>query len=243
MAPAGDPYADSVRDAEATLKRGYRALKPRIGLEPRRDANMVAAIRAAGGRDLTLMVDFNQGFTPRAAIDTARRMEGLDLFWLEEPAGGDDIAGYALVGTQVKAMIAGGEAWGSAAAFREFLAAGAVDIVQPDLSVAGGFTGLKAISALAEAFDRPLTPHVWGTGIGLYAALQLAAALPPRQGGGPGPFPWIEVDQADYPLATLWGRPDPGADGCIAVPDGPGLGIDPKVGDFEDWIVDSWTLS
>ena len=74
--------------------------------------------------------------------------------------------------------LAGGEALIGLTPFRDYLSAGALDIVQPDLALCGGFSEALRIAALADAFEVPLIPHVWGTGINFCASLQFTAVLP-----------------------------------------------------------------
>ena len=158
-----DPYRDFGREAEGYLKRNFRAIKPRGGFSPRADGAMAKALRRVAGADVALMVDINQGYTARAAIDSAKRMEEAELLWIEEPVQPEDIPGYQTVARAVAIAIAGGEALGSLRAFREFLTAGTFSVLQPDLAVCGGYSGFREIAALARACDLPVMPHVFGT--------------------------------------------------------------------------------
>jgi D-galactarolactone cycloisomerase len=158
---------------------------------------MTLALRSLVGADIGLMVDINQGYTARGAIASARRMEEAELLWIEEPVLPEDIDGYRAVATAVPVAIAGGEALGSLAAFRDFLAAGTFSILQPDMTVCGGYTGFAKVAALAAAYDLPVMPHVFGTAVHQRSALQMAALLPSRRGGGPAEFPYVEIDATD----------------------------------------------
>ena len=190
---------------------------------------MALAQRSLVGADVGLMVDLNQGYTAPAAIASARRMEEADLLWIEEPVLPEDIEGYRAVAAAIPAAIAGGEALGSLAAFRDFLAARAFSVVQPDMTVCGGYTGFAKVAALAAAYDLPVMPHVFGTAVHQQAALQMAALLPSRRGGGPVEFPYVEIDATDNPLLTVTGVLEIAADGTIAIPSAPGTGIDLEV--------------
>jgi D-galactarolactone cycloisomerase len=236
---AADPYGHYAAEAEAILRRNFRALKPRAGVSPRADGAMALALRRQVGPDIAIMVDINQGYTARAAIDSARRMEEAGLLWIEEPVGPEDIAGYATIAAAIPTAIAGGEALASLAAFRDVLAAGAMAVLQPDLTVCGGYTGFLRIAALAAAHDLPVMPHVFGTAVNMHAALQAAALVTPRR-GAPGDYPWIEYDASANPLLDIAGTLPIGADGRIAVPDAPGTGLDLQADRLAPWISESW---
>lgn len=236
-----DPYEHYPAEVERCLERGFRAVKPRAGISPRRDGDMACQLRERIGPDIGLMVDINHGYTVRAAVAAARAMEGADLIWIEEPILPDDLPGYVQISQAVPTAIAAGEALGNAAAVRDFLVAGAVSIVQPDLTVCGGYSGVLRIAALADAFELPVMPHVFGTIVNQLAALQVASLLPTRRGGGPASFPYIEVDATANPLMAIGDMPDLNADGTLSVPDEPGTGLRLTAEQLAPWRSDHWT--
>jgi D-galactarolactone cycloisomerase len=238
-----DPYEAYPAKVETLLRRGFRAIKPRAGVTPHADGLMVSRLRDVMGPEPALMVDINQGYTAAAAIDSARRMEAAGLLWIEEPVQPEDIPGYQAVARAAPCAIAGGEALASLAAFRDFLQAGAFAILQPDLTVCGGFTGFRKITALAEAFGVPVMPHVFGTIVNFAAALQAASVLAPRKGGGPFAYPFIEYDVTPNPLLALLGAPPVGADGTVALPEEPGIGISLSPERLSPWLVDHWHVA
>lgn len=242
IAEGADPYGAYPVQVEALLARGFRAIKPRVGVTPRQDGSVMRAMRQQVGPAVALMVDINQGYTVGAAIDSARQMEDAGLLWIEEPLQPDDIGGCQAVAQAARCAIAGGEALGSLAAFRDFLQARTFSVLQPDLTVCGGFTGLRRVAALADAFDVPVMPHVFGTLVNAYGALQMGALLTARRGGGPMPYPFFELDITPNPLLTLLGPIEPGADGCIAVPDAPGTGIELDPARLDPWMSEHWRL-
>jgi D-galactarolactone cycloisomerase len=240
IAGNGDPYGHYPAEVEACLARGFRAVKPRCGLSPRQDGEMVNRLRKLVGPDVGLMVDINHGYTARAAVAAARAMEDADLLWIEEPIVPDDVAGYAMISKAVPTAIAAGEALGNGAAVRDFLVAGALSILQPDLTVCGGYSGLLRIAALADAFEVPVMPHVFGTIVNQLAAVQVAALLPARRGGGPAAFPYVEVDATANPLLAIGDMPGLNADGTMSVPDEPGTGLHLRGDQLADWRSDQW---
>jgi D-galactarolactone cycloisomerase len=242
IAEGPSPYGHYAADVDRYLKQGFRAIKPRAGVDPRADGRMAKALRNQIGAEPGLMVDINQGYAARAAIASAKHMEEADLLWIEEPVMPEDIAGYQTVAAAVPVAIAGGEALGSLAAFREFLAAKTFSVLQPDLTVCGGYTGFMKIAALAEAYDIPVMPHVFGTIVNQRAALQAAALLPAKRGGGPAPYPYVEIDATDNPLLQVAGRMGVENDGCMRIPDAPGTGLDLDPARLEPWITQTWQI-
>ncbi len=236
-----DPYAAYPRQVDGLLTRGFRAIKPRVGHSPRADGTVMRDLRRLVGDDVTLMVDINQGYTLGAAIESARSMEEARLLWIEEPLQGEDIPGYRVLAAAVPCAIAGGEALGSLAAFRDFLSAGTFSILQPDLTMCGGYTGFRKIAALADAYDLPIMPHVFGTVVNYHAALQMAALLPPRRSGGPAPYPFIEYDATSNPLLGVLGGPAITANGTVAIPSDVGTGMDLKPEMLSPWMMETWS--
>ncbi len=240
--PDGHPYRNYEREVDALLKAGFKGVKPRAGLSPREDGEMARALRSLIGPDASLMVDFNQGYTASAAIESARRMLDAALLWIEEPVPPEEIPAYQTISRAVPVAIAGGEAWASLAAFREALTAGAVAIVQPDLAFCGGFTGFRRIQALAEAFDIPVIPHVWGTAVNFHASLHVNATLPPARAGAWASFPLMEYDITPNPFYHELGIPPLNPDGTMTVPDTPGLGLRFSRAALEPWLTDHWSV-
>ncbi len=242
MKPGGHPYRTFPHQAEAWAREGFRAFKPRGGFSPHEDGAMMRDLRRQFGPDMALMLDFNQGYTASAAIQAARHLQDADLLWLEEPVGPEDVGGYRVVAQAAPMAIAGGEALASLAGFRDFVTAGAMGVLQPDLAVCGGFTGVMRVAALAEAFDLPVVPHVWGAVVNYHAALQLVSVLPACRAGGSASLPFIEVDVTENPLLEILGIPRPDGDGAIAIPDRPGLGMDLSASQLQPWTVDHWSV-
>jgi D-galactarolactone cycloisomerase len=238
--PNGDPYRDFEKDTEALLSRNFRAIKPRCGFTPEADGKMAAGLRRQLGPDRALMVDINQGYTAAAAVDSARHMQEAGLLWIEEPVRPDDIPGYLRMAQASSTAIAGGESLSTLAGFRDFLAAGCVSVLQPDLSICGGYSGFRRVAALAEAYGIPVMPHVFGTVVNLMSSLQMAAVLKAHRGGGPLPYPFIECDATYNPLLSLAGDVGPEADGCIAVPDRPGIGLTLTEEQLAPFVTEHW---
>jgi D-galactarolactone cycloisomerase len=137
--------------------------------------------------------------------------------------------------------LAGGESLFGLRAFRDYVARGGLEIVQPDLALCGGFSEGLRIAALCEAFDIPLIPHVWGTAINFCAALQFATVLP--QARGPGlTYPLFEFDYSANPLRDAFGAFRLSSTGTVAPPAGPGLGIEVDPAMFQPFVTGRWAV-
>jgi D-galactarolactone cycloisomerase len=242
--PSGNPYRSYSEEARLYVRDGFRALKIKVGVRPEVDAQAVADIRHAVGPDVAIMVDVNQGYRATGAAEAARAMEKFGVTWIEEPVEPDDNEGYARVGRSTSIAVAGGEALGGTRAFDTFLREGAPDILQPDLSVCGGFTEAVRIAALADTRGRAVVPHVWGTAVNFYASLQWAAALGDCRGPGPLPYPWFEFDRSPNPLRELAGPPAlPDTGGQVTAPRGPGLGVEVSPDALALFTVERWVVN
>jgi D-galactarolactone cycloisomerase len=196
------------------------------------DAQRVAAIREAVGPDVALVVDCNHAYNAATAIRMGRILEQHGCLLFEEPVPPEDREGYRRVRETLDIAIAGGEAEYTRWGFRDLIAGGCVDVAQPDICVCGGLSEWLKIVALASAYGVPVIPHVWGSGVAVAAALQALAALPPMpHTANPVPLqnePVIEFDRNRNPLRDdlLRGAITIGQDGRVAVPQGPGLGVE-----------------
>ena len=219
---------EAVEEAEKYAAQGFRAIKMKIGLgDPKLDLRRVAAVRRAIGPDIRLAVDANHCFTVPQAIRLGRAMEELDLLWFEEPISPEDHEGYVQVTQALDLAVAGGEndftRWG----FRDVIARKAMDIVQPDVCAAGGISECRKIAALASAHGVECVPHAWGSAIGLAATVQFLAALPDQPPAFRPMPPMLEFEQTPNPLRDLLATlPIEQKHGVVAVPEGPGLGIE-----------------
>ena len=219
---------EAVEEALEYKEQGFRAIKMKIGLgDPKLDLRRVRAVREAIGPDIALAVDANHCFTVPQAIRLGRMLEELDLLWFEEPVSPEDHDGYAQVTHALDLAVAGGEndftRWG----FRDVIAKKAMDIVQPDVCAAGGISEMRKIATLASAFGVECVPHAWGSAIGLAATVQFLAALPDQPPAFRPIPPMLEFEQTPNPLRDALARePIVQRRGVVAVPDGPGLGIE-----------------
>jgi L-alanine-DL-glutamate epimerase-like enolase superfamily enzyme len=139
--------------------RGIRRVKMKVGRDQAADPERVEVARAAIGDDVELMVDGNGAYTPDRAVAAAERFAEHGVTWFEEPVTSDDLDGLRLVRSRAPAgmAIAAGEYVTDPAGFRRMI--DAVDVVQGDVTRAGGITGLLQADALCMAANRPFSAH------------------------------------------------------------------------------------
>jgi D-galactarolactone cycloisomerase len=207
---------------------GFRAMKIKLGFGVEDDLAVMAAIaKVLAGKSATLMIDTNHAYGLAQARELGHALEDYHLRWYEEPVVQEDIAGYRALRQALSMPIAGGENEFSLYGFRDLIGMGAIDVVQPDISAAGGFTACRHVAALAQAHGVMVNPHVWGSAISQAASLQLVAALPVAHHSLEPLEPIFEYDQSSHPFRRELVREPIHANGdWIDVPDRPGLGID-----------------
>jgi D-galactarolactone cycloisomerase len=222
-----DQQAALAAQLEPNANRGFGAFKIKIGRTPREDQNRTALTRRIIGDGPLLTVDANGNYTEDAVLESMRRIERYDVHWYEEPLAPQDWAGYRALSMRAPLRIAAGEAVYSLFDFRRLIDGRLVSVVQPDLALCGGFEVARFVGVLCATEHLRISPHVWGTGIGLAAALQFLAALPCYPHADNVPFPpLLEYDVGENALQNaLFTEPLRYSEGSLEVPTGPGLGV------------------
>ncbi len=183
-----------------------------------------AALRDAMGPDFGIAVDFHGRVHRPMARQLAKELDPFHLMFIEEPVLSEHAEALREIANHTSAPIALGERLFSRWDFKKILSDGLVDIIQPDPSHAGGITETKKIAAMAESYDVALAPHCPLGPIALAACLQLDAvchnAVIQEQSLG---IHYNKTnDLLDYVSdASVFAY----ADGHVAIPQGPGLGI------------------
>ena len=204
---------DVSRVAGAAVERGYRHIKLH-----ERTVEAVAAARDAVGPDVELMLDTNCTWSVDEAIDMAHRLQPYDLAWLEEPVTPpDDFAGLARVRRDGGIPVAAGENLGTLNDVERIIDAEAVDIVQPDAAKIGGITEIWKAVELAEIRGVRVEPHSPLYGPALIATLHVIAAMRTEA--------MCEFFYCDLGASPM-GDAIVAQDGFMAVPQGPGLGVE-----------------
>src|SRR4051794_30563742 len=174
----GVPDADLAEGYRAYADRGVRSAKLKGGLDVADDLARLRLVRdvlaeGAPGVRPGLMLDANENWSSKQAVRYVSELErDLDLIWVEEPVRRWDAEGMAALGRRIRASVAGGENLTGLEQFRPLLAAGALDVVQT--AAVWGITHFLRVSALAHAYDRPVSP----IGTTPIALLHAATAVP-----------------------------------------------------------------
>lgn len=230
----GDLQKRFAQESVAILEAGFKSMKMKIGIGPKRDIGLVEAVRNAVGADVQLMVDANHAYSAREAIPLGRELEKLDVAWFEEPVASEDRQGYRDLCEALDMNIAGGEGEFTVWGFRDLVTNRCVDILQPEVCGLGGITEYRHVLTLSRAHFVPIVNHVWGSAVAVGTNLHLIAALPDLPGSAHPVQPMLEYDTTPNrfreellkkPLEI--GRQVRDNDGTVSLPTAPGLGVDP----------------
>ncbi len=218
-----------MRDTIAGYRaKGFRAFKIGWGPFGRRDSSkldeaIVKAAREEVGEDAQLFVDAgaSDAYWPNGlkwAIRTSHMLDAFGVAWFEEAVRPDALEDHCELRRQSPVPIAGGEVLTRRQSFLPWLSRRALDIVQPDATKVGGISEQRRIAWMADEFGVKYVGHGWNTALGVAADLHLAAAMPHTDlvefiGGSP------------YVDGILTEAFQLDADGMLAVPSGPGLGV------------------
>lgn len=226
----GDRPDDVAEAALARKAQGFSAVKMNATAEldylaPPRFDDVIARVTAAQAAGMDVGLDFHGRVHRAMAKQLARVLEPLGLLFIEEPVLSENVDALREVANQVSTPIALGERLYSRWDFKPLLLSGAVDIIQPDLSHAGGISECRRIASLAETLDVAVAPHCPLGPLALAACLQLAGCTPNvvlqemslgiHYNQGHDLFSFVRDPAVLTP-----------SDGFLAIPSGPGLGID-----------------
>jgi galactonate dehydratase len=227
----GDRPNEIGEAAAARREQGFSAVKMNATAEldwigtPKLFDEVIARVEAAQAQGMDVGLDFHGRVHRPMAKQLAKVLEPLGLLFIEEPLLSENPEGLAQIAHMVSTPIALGERLYSRWDFKPFFEAGAVDIIQPDLSHAGGILECRKIAAMAEAYDVAVAPHCPLGPLALASCLQLAATAPNvaiqemslgiHYNVGGDLFTYV-ADPA--PLTPV--------DGFLPIPAGPGLGVD-----------------
>ena len=238
----GDRPADIVASAQQAVADGFSATKMNLTEELQvvdhlskiDDAvERIASLRSAVGNKLDIAVDFHGRVHAPMAKVLIKAIEPYNPLFIEEPVLSEHLETMAQLRRNTHIPIATGERLYSRFDYKNLFTLGAADIIQPDLSHAGGITECKKIAAMAESWDLALAPHCPLGPIALAACLQIDAvsqnAFIQEQSQG------IHYNQSNDLTNYL---SDPSvlhfSDGYVDIPQGPGLGIDIN----EDYVIE-----
>lgn len=218
------PIPSLVKEVEGYLERGFTAVKIRGGYNAEKDVAKIKALRTELGYGFDLAIDCGQGYVPFAwsakeAIGVVKALEEYNLMFIEEPCRTDELDVYASVKAESgKTPIAGGENGCSIFEYKQLIDKKCLDIIQPDVTHAGGIGEVKKAAEYAALNGITVAPHVFRSGASFAAHLNLLSAIPNAL--------ICEFQQVANPLREeLLNQPIKMVNGEIVIPDEPGLGI------------------
>ena len=217
------PGDEAEKELGGYAAKGFTAVKMRVvgrdGFSIDKCVRRVRAARRGIGPDVELMVDAHGSLEVPVAIELARALEEYRIAWFEEPVSPENHRGQAEVRRSTRIPIASGEREFTRYGFQSLLQHDAIDIAQPDVARAGGFTEIRRIAALTLARDIRLAPHAWGSGILFAASIHTAMSAANCH--------ILEVSQGYMPMMyELFNEPfDIRPDGTVHAPERPGLGF------------------
>ena len=203
------------------IEDGHQGLKLKIGNGIGADTRLLANFARVSDGKLDVCVDANQNWQVHEAIATLESLADHNLIFVEEPLRADaSMREWSVLAGAVSAPLAGGENITSREMFLNFMDAGKLNVIQPDVAKWGGVSGAIDIASAAKERGVTCAMHYMGTGLGFAASLHCLAAM---NGNGP-----MELDANPNPLRTELGEIDlTVTNGRIAVPKGPGIGFVP----------------
>jgi L-alanine-DL-glutamate epimerase-like enolase superfamily enzyme len=212
-----------IEASRAYLDQELMGIKIRVGgSDPETDAERVTRVREALGEDVWLAVDANQRYDYATALSMGHFFEeemGID--WFEEPISCEDIEGHARLAERLEVPIAVGETLFGQDEFAAYLARGAADVVQPDVTRLGGLTSWLKVAVLAEQHHRPLAPHLLPE-VGVHLACGLPAVRAVEY------MPWFFAAFVEPPAIV---------NGQLVPPKRPGLGLEVRTDALEKYRV------
>jgi L-alanine-DL-glutamate epimerase-like enolase superfamily enzyme len=230
-----EEYRDSMVDwARKAVAAGFRAVKAEVTLEGpyahnglrepwERSTEVLAAVRAAIGPDVDLLVDVQYAFPDaHTALRVMHDWQPLDLFFVETPLWPDDLDGYRRLAEEQPIAIAAGEWLTTRFEHLDLMERGRISVCQPDIGRVGGLTEARRVAQLAGERGVRVVPHLWKTGISIAAAAHLAAVTPHCDY-----FEFLPAELSESGLRKDLTRDEIHmVDGAIRLPTEPGLGVE-----------------
>ncbi|MBB3914793.1 L-fuconate dehydratase [Rhizobium fabae] len=154
------------RLCQEAIDAGFNHIKMKVGRDLEDDIRRLRIAREVIGPDRYLMIDANQVWDVDQAIDWVKALSPAKPFFIEEPTSPDDVAGHRKIRQAIAPVkVATGEMCQNRIMFKQFIAEGAIDIVQIDSCRMGGLNEVLAVLLIAAKFDRPVWPHAGGVGL------------------------------------------------------------------------------
>lgn len=169
---------EMAKDAVKAVRKGFRALKAKVGVTPEEDFERIQEIRKAVGSDVAIRIDANQGWTVRQAVKILKKLERLNVEFVEQPVKADDIEGLAEVKKNSSIPVMADESVHSPEDAMYVIKKEAADLINIKLMKSGGILKARKIAAVAEAANVPCMIGCMGEStIGITAGVHFAAAI------------------------------------------------------------------
>ncbi|MEZ2126123.1 MULTISPECIES: L-fuconate dehydratase [unclassified Sinorhizobium] len=162
----GYPEEKLRRLCQEAVDAGFRHIKMKVGRDLQDDIRRLTIAREVIGPDRFLMIDANQVWDVGQAIDWVKALAFANPFFIEEPTSPDDVAGHRKIREAIAPIkVATGEMCQNRIMFKQFIAEGAIDIVQIDSCRMGGLNEVLAVLLIAAKYGKPVWPHAGGVGL------------------------------------------------------------------------------
>ncbi len=224
----GETLEARVASARGHVDNGYTSLRMTpffSGFEEKTASDvvgdavaMVAAVREAIGYGIDLGLEIHRNLRIEEAISLARELEPFRILYYEDPLAPESVEGLEIMARSVRLPIATGERFYSIYQFKDLIDRKVVSLIRPDVSLAGGFTQIKKIAAIAEAAFVGIFPHLMGSAVNNAAFAHFAAAIPN--------YVLMESNLMGVPLGDIVDAQMPIENGYRLVSDRPGIGVE-----------------
>lgn len=229
---------EAERIARLRDRHGFDAFKFRVGAEcgrdidewPGRTEQIIPAIRAAVGPDMSLLADGNSGFSPARAIEVGHMLQEHGIEHFEEPCRYWEWDETRSVTRALSLDVAGGEQDCDLSVWKYLLDNHVMDIAQPDILYLGGISRTLRVARMAAANGIPVTPHCANLSLVTWFTAHLLKALP-----NAGKYLEYSIEEQDYypwQYGLYKRSPYVISDGCLRVTDEPGWGVEIS----EEWL-------
>lgn len=236
--PESALFDEIVNEAQGYVDGGFKALKIKIGKNMSFDKQLISLMRNTFP-ETRLMADSNHAYDLPEAIEIGRQLDDNDYKWFEEPLSPYHPDKFRQLSDKLDVPIATGECEQTRWGFQNLLSHGGVQIVQPDLAYCGGPTEALKIRAIASSMGINVIPHAWGTMLNLASATHLLATTYVEPGRAEVTQPLLETDRSPNPMRDeMYKTGLEIANGAVAVPTSPGLGVEPDTKAMKQFCVE-----
>ena len=214
------PLDELAADAVAAVKRGFRTLYLKVGMDPRGDVEAVEAVRAAVGREPKIRLDANEAWSPGTALRMIQELSRFDLELMEQPVSGRNLEEMAYVRSRSPVPILSNEAAWNRFDVLTLIQRRAADVISLECQMDNGLFNMKRTAGICETAGLPVLKHTFGElGVSTAASLHVMAST----------VNFLYANQSYVSCVVddvIRGGPLPLEGECLTVPEAPGIGVD-----------------